>query len=106
MPPCKIDETGTPTAPDASTFGGDVAGELARITGGIDNPVVADTSWSWSFQLPSSCGPIAIPAFAPWLTEIDICPFQPVIHDLVSLLWISATIFGCAGMVYRALLQG
>lgn len=105
-PKCLIDETGTPTAPPPDEYpdgGGETLDPLRSI---IQNPDVADTSWSWSFSLPSSCGLILTPAFAPFLESIDLCEWQPLIHDLVGLLWIGATIFGSIFLVGRTLGAG
>lgn len=100
-PPCKIDETGTPAADPLDKTGQDDAkAKFDQELGGLgakDAP-----AWTWTFQLPSSCSPIATPAFAPWLTAVDVCPYQPVIHDLMSLAWIAATVFGCVALVNRA----
>lgn len=101
-PPCKIDETGTPnTATPLPTQDLDQAKD--SLIGKFGDLGIPAPEWTWSFSFPSGCSVIALPAFAPWLTQIDVCQFQPVVHDLMSLAWIAATIFGCVAMVGAAL---
>lgn len=99
---CKIDETGTNTvAPDWRT-GMDGAFKPP-------NTVAADPGsffpklpvLNWSFELPTFCGPIALPAFAPYLESVDICPFQPMFHDLMSVVWLVGGLFGAVQMFLR-----
>jgi hypothetical protein len=100
QPPCKIDEGGTPPPlpPGGSPFG-DPDGPLGSIRAAIDNPQVANTAWTFSFALPTGCTAIATPALAPWLTSIDVCPYQPMIHDIMSVVWLMATVWAAISMV-------
>lgn len=99
-PPCKIDETGTPAPPDPD--GESVFNRLL--------PQCIQSDWktcfpelpsiNWAFQLPSGCSPIPTPAFARYgLPVVDICPYQPVIHDLMSMLWAAAGLFGAIAIL-------
>lgn len=102
-PPCKIDESGTPT-------GEAVAGPEAidpvvdQLESCISNPascLPALPSLSWNFALPTNCSAIPTPAFSPALEEIDVCAFQPTIHDLMSVVWMLGGLFGAIGLFWR-----
>lgn len=94
-PPCKIDETGTPT---------EIADPTPKIKDALRDPtaVAKDPegffpkmpSLNWSFQLPTGCSAVPLPAFAPFFTSVDLCPFVPVFHDLMSVVWLVGGIFG------------
>lgn len=57
-----------------------------------------DTGWKFSFSLPTQCS-----AFPLFLNVVaDFCRFQPMIHDLMSLVWVSTTFFVLIGMFGRA----
>lgn len=101
-PPCKIDEGGTPPPP-ASWGLGDPVAEAAPLRAIIDNPPRANTSWSWSFALPSACSVIAVGTFAGRAVAIDLCAYQPMIHDIMSMVWALSTVFACVTLVGRTL---
>lgn len=99
-PPCRIDEGGTPPPPPPPTdeVNDGRAGWLAAIASIADIPAPA---WSWSFQLPTACGPITLgETFARFgMPVVDICPFQDKFHDLMGAFWLLATVAGCMVMV-------
>lgn len=99
-PPCKIDETGTPVVDDDD--GSDDFFSLL--------PTCLRDDWkkcipefpdiNWTFQLPTGCAPIPLPAFERWgLGAIDICPYQPMIHDIMSMIWAAVGVFGAVAIV-------
>lgn len=102
-PACKIDETGTPEAkPD--TAEADAKKALKPLDDLIANPQSALPTLptiNWAFTLPSGCAPIALPAFDPWLQEIDVCAFQPMFHDIMTFVWVLGGIFGAIGTFWR-----
>lgn len=102
-PACKIDETGTPDAkPD--TAEADAKKALKPLDDLISNPQSALPTLptiNWAFTLPSGCAPIALPAFDPWLQEIDVCAFQPMFHDIMTFVWVLGGIFGAIGTFWR-----
>lgn len=102
-PACKIDETGTPEAkPD--TAEADAKKALKPLDDLIANPQSALPTLptiNWAFTLPSGCAPIALPAFEPWLQEIDVCAFQPMFHDIMTFVWVLGGIFGAIGTFWR-----
>jgi len=102
-PACKIDETGTPEAkPD--TAEADAKKAYKPLEDFVANPTSALPTFptiNWAFTLPSGCAPIALPAFEPWLQEIDVCAFQPMFHDLMSFVWVMGGIFGAIGTFWR-----
>lgn len=102
-PPCKIDEAGTPP-PDTKNPAADAQEALSEWSTCLLSPSTcfpALPSLNWTFTLPTSCGVIDIAAFAPYLTGIDICQFQPMFHDLMSVAWIAAGLLGALGLVFR-----
>lgn len=103
-PPCKINEEGTPEA-QQDTHKKDVDDALVDLKRLSANPA---TFWPtfpqirWDFALPTGCAAIAIPAFAPWLQEIDICQFQPIFHDIMSVVWVLGGLFGAISTFWRS----
>lgn len=102
-PPCKIDETGTASPP-----GDDSAQRSEGFIQGIRDCVLTPSSclpalpdMNWAFSLPSSCQPIPLPGFAPYMTDLDICPFQPTIHDIMSIIWAAGGLFAAVGMMFK-----
>lgn len=103
-PACKIDETGTPS--DAVTplkAGNDTLTQSQTdAVAKVNDAATAtnkDTGWKFSFALPSGC--TTIPMYLD--VVVDVCKYRPVIHDLMSLAWLAATVFAIIGMVGRAL---
>lgn len=101
-PACKIDETGTPTAenPDEA----DARSAWDRLKDIASNPasmLPSLPSINWNFQLPTYCSAIPLPAFAPFLEQIDICPFQPMFHDVMSVVWVIGGLLGAVGLFWR-----
>jgi hypothetical protein len=103
-PPCKIDESGSALPDEVGTVQQDAQTALARLQACIDDIeacVPALPSLNWTFSFPTGCSVIPTPAFAPYMTGIDVCQFQPQIHDILSMLWAAAGLFGAVGMVFR-----
>lgn len=108
-PKCKLDESGTPDGSGAYTGAQSALDQYGQDATAMVEAAAAedrDVDWSLGFSLPSSCSAIELPAFAPYVEAVDVCAYQPMIHDLMSLVWIAATIFGCAGFVHRAATGG
>lgn len=57
------------------------------------------TGWTWTFTLPTGCTPFVMAGYG---LSIDVCQFQPMIHDIMGLLWSLATI----GFLIRLFLWG
>lgn len=106
---CLIDEQDTPTSTTANeapapTPQADVDGAIQPI-----KDIIADVPGKlgpfpdivWNFQLPSACGRILLPEFAPYLTEIDICQFQPEFHNIMSTIWMLGGLFGAISLFWR-----
>jgi hypothetical protein len=102
-----VDESGMPSG--AGAFDGATAGVNANrdaAVAGINAAAGASgkvTSWSFTFALPTGCSPIPMGGYEPYLTGINICEWQPQIHDLMSMAWLAAAVFLCIGMVGRAI---
>ena len=102
-PACKIDETGTPEAKQ-DTAEADAKKAIKPLDDFIANPTSALPTFptiNWAFTLPSGCAPIALPAFEPWLQQIDVCAFQPMFHDIMTFVWVLGGIFGAIGTFWR-----
>jgi hypothetical protein len=102
QPRCAIDETGTPTggttfdrAKTDLTNWGDQKKNAIDGAAGIQAP-----TWSFTFQLPTGCTPVQtmLESFV-----LDICPYQSIIHDLMSMVWAAVTAFTIIGMVGRTI---
>lgn len=101
QPKCRIDESGTPSGQgdfDAANRGADETREgwLAEIAKAKE---LKSDGWTWTFQLPSGCTPLELPAYN---ISLDVCRFQPVIHDIMSMVWLICTVMGCVWMVFNA----
>jgi len=100
-PACKIDEEGTPepVENDAQESIDDLFRPLTECMNDPMSclPELPDINWSFSF--PSSCGSINLAAFAPFITSIDICQYQGMFHDIMSMLWAAAGVFGAIAIV-------
>jgi len=104
-PPCKIDETGTPTTgtiptAEVDTSKGDALTKLTDI-GTIQAP-----AWTWSFALPTACSPVTVGPFLTQSVTVDLCAYQGLIHDLAALIWVSFTVWACVGIAGRAFSAG
>jgi len=109
QPACRIDESGTPDGKKEAEQ--DDHGKSIEAFGKAQKDVIkaagekALPGWSWSFQFPTGCTPLILDGWQPPMV-LDVCRFQSTIHDLMSLLWLSATIWACVGMVGRTVRGG
>lgn len=109
-PPCKIDETGTPTGVGADTDAkAGVTTEMGKLTTKIDDIVAGsgpNSSWGFGVSFPTNCTPITIGTARWGFFTADFCDWQPIAHDIMSLVWVMTTVFLCVGMVFRAISAG
>lgn len=106
-PPCgvKVDETGvnsdSSTVFDAAKSNIDEVEQAAKDALGDGGPArsIQAPQWSWTFSLPSGCSPYPLEPFG---MSVDVCAFQDTIHDLMSLLWVGAGLFGLLGLLRSA----
>lgn len=98
---CRIDESGTPDGKDVWTKpSADLADARTAQKTAIDGAAnIGSPNWSFTFSLPTGCTPF--PVFLN--VVLDVCKFQPVIHDLMSMIWAAASLFCITGMVGRAI---
>jgi len=102
--PCKLDESGTPNGTGAfngATSALDALGQSA--IDGVNSAAGAsgkETSWGFGFALPTACTPLEMAGYD---LSLNVCRFQPVIHDLMSLVWIATALWLIIGMVGRAI---
>lgn len=106
-PPCavKVDETGV--GDGSSVFNGlntqvDNLPNNAAFKGAIEN--IRDRSdlspqWTWTFQLPTGCTPFQLGGYN---ISIDVCQWQGMIHDIMSMIWAAATVWFLIALFMRA----
>lgn len=102
-PACKIEEKGTPE-PVEDTAQKDADRVHKPLDDFLKDPKSMLPSFptiNWTFRLPSGCAPLSIPAFAPFLQAIDVCQFQPIFHDIMSMIWVGGALFGAIGTFWR-----
>lgn len=101
----KVDETGVPAEGTAegrfTQAGSDIDTVKTDAQGAFDDHKnIALPSWTWTFQFPTGCTPLSLGAYGD--LSIDVCQWQPIIHDLMSLLWIGAGIWGLIALFRNA----
>ena len=102
-PKCLIDETGTKTEKGTSFESAKSEleiSEAARKTAIAEAANIASPTWNFRFQLPTGCTPFQTGIKA---VILDVCKWQPIIHDLMSMVWASATLFCLVGMFGRTI---
>lgn len=101
-PACRIDETGTPEPPDddgESRFW-ELVPQCLQDDWKSCFPEFPDVNWTFSF--PSGCSPISLGAFEDvGFSSVDLCQFQSTIHDLMSMVWAAAGLFGAVALISR-----
>lgn len=104
-PPCKIDEGDTPST-DAAEFNRAEqeiedfkSGLLANIQAKLDEIL---HEWTWTFQLPTGCASLMFDTLVGKVVEIDMCQHQPMIHDIMSMVWAAAGVWGALMIFLRA----
>lgn len=102
QPSCKIDETGTPEKGDYSTVtkGIDDTGKSLEDAIKLNRDRTDGPTWSFSFAFPTGCAPLDTHIGG---VVMNPCEWQPMIHDLLSMVWVAVTVFTCIGMVGRAI---
>lgn len=102
-PACRIEEKGTPE-PVEDTAQKDAERVHKPLDDLLKNPASVLPEFpkiNWTFRLPSGCAPLSIPAFSPFLQSIDVCQFQPIFHDIMSMIWVGGALFGAIGTFWR-----
>jgi len=100
--PIKIDEAGTPTSAEEpyqvpkTELEQTKTDAITQMTTATD-PTTKDTAWKFSFAFPTGCSPI--PMYLD--VTVDMCQYQGMVHDLMSMVWIIATVFGVIAMFNR-----
>lgn len=101
-PACAIDESGMPNADSLDKD------KLKNTHKSIDDMVNSPAqslpvhpTINWAFLLPTGCAVIALPAFEPYVSAIDVCQFQGVFHDIMSIVWLMGGIFGAISLFMK-----
>lgn len=107
----KIDETGTGTGAGTDTESkATVTTEMGKLSTKLDEVVAGsvapDRSWGVSFSFPTNCSAMNFGTARWGFFSADFCDWQPIVHDIMSLVWIASTLFLCMGMVFRAISAG
>ena len=104
QPKCRIDETGTPNGSDVKNkLTDDVNKAADQQKAEIEKAAnLKADGWTFSFSLPSGCTALTlagyqIPGQGP--LSIDVCKWQPMIHDVMTMIWLICTVWGCINMV-------
>jgi hypothetical protein len=71
---------------------GEEGGLWRRVDNYVNGSADSLAGWTWSFSLPTGCSAIAIGGG--FNMSLDVCQWQSMIHDLMSIAWILATIGG------------
>lgn len=104
-PPCavKVDETGVPTEVAELADTQKLADQSTAPIDRVEDPSFwpSRPEVTFDFALPTACSPLSIPAFAPFLEQIDVCEFQPMFHSIMELVWILGALFGAIGLFWR-----
>lgn len=103
-PACRLDELDTPKPDpliDGKKITDDITKPLKDFAANPEKALPQLPRLNWAFTLPSGCVPISIPAFAPFLQTIDVCQFQPMFHDVMSMVWVMGALFGAISMFWR-----
>lgn len=102
-PPCRIDETGTPEADPAKTQEeiDSLFGPIKSCLQNIESCLPSLPNLSWTFALPTGCAPLSFDTMVGPVVSIDMCSYQDMIHDIMSMLWAAAGVFGAVAMVSR-----
>lgn len=105
-PACAIDETGMPTQADidskmSKTKQQDIFKDLDAMVADPTGKLPAMPALNWSFALPTGCAVLEIPAFAPFITGVDVCQFQPMFHSVMSVVWMLGGLFGAISLFMK-----
>lgn len=108
-PKCLIDEQDTPTpttaneapAPQPSAQVDAATQDIKDIIADPVGKLGGFPEINWAFQLPTFCGPISLPAFEPYLSEINVCQFQDTFHDIMGVVWLLGGLFGAISIFWR-----
>lgn len=102
----KVKEDSMPTAPDY----GDAKKALDDATKArqdglttVTDATGKDTSWGFSLTFPATCEAMSFSMGAFGNLNIDICPYMPIAHDIMSVVWGGTTLFTVLGMVGRTI---
>lgn len=104
QPRCQIDESGTPNGSDSKdklTDAVNKAGDEQKAAIENASKLKAD-GWTFSFALPSGCTALTLAGYqipGQGALSIDVCKWQPMIHDVMTMLWLICTVWGCINMV-------
>jgi hypothetical protein len=99
-PPCKIDETGTPTYEPVDVVGPAKTAELAKLETVKAAPNLFP-GYATFFAAPAiaSCSAFTLPRD---MGEINPCPVVDGVRSVMAYIWALTALFLCAGMIKRA----
>lgn len=107
QPKCSINEEGTPSANDGKALFDGPLKALEQVSTDAkkafdDAKSLKAEPWTFTFQLPTGCTDLSFDwgAFG-GIIKVDVCKHQPLIHSLMSFLWICAGIGGSFILLQR-----
>lgn len=107
-PPCKIDESGTTDGRESDASAQAAKDAIKPMTDFAKAPSTffpAMPQLSWTFALPTGCGVIPTPQFAPFFVSIDICPWQATFHQIMTIVWSLGGLFGAIQLFMKSALK-
>lgn len=107
-PPCAVtvDETGMKTPDQIRNDQADnTLDQWDSFVTDIIAALPAFPTINWAFSLPTACGVIPLPAFSPMIESIDVCQFQPMFHELMTVVWTLGGLFGAISLFMRSSLS-
>lgn len=106
-PMCAVDGAGAPTGETLDQDQGKRT--LDPIKDFLEDPssIIPDLPQiNWAFALPASCAVIPITgALSDYMPSIDVCQFQPMFHDIMSMVWMLGGLFGAISLFMRSALS-
>lgn len=106
-PMCAVDGAGAPTGETLDQDQGKRT--LDPITEFLADPssIIPDLpNINWAFALPASCAVIPITgALSDYMPSIDVCQFQPMFHEIMSMVWMLGGLFGAISLFMRSSLS-
>lgn len=104
-PPCAIKEEGYPEVEQLEQSKIDEALKpLTDFTRDFRSILPEMPSLNWAFTFPSGCSAISLGGgFSKYggIDSIDICQYQPIIHDIMNGVWAAAGLFAALGLMFR-----
>lgn len=106
-PMCAVDGAGAPTGESLDQDQGKKTLDPIQEFLADPSSIIPDLpDINWAFALPASCAVIPITgALSDYMPSIDVCQFQPMFHDIMSMVWMLGGLFGAISLFMRSALS-